>query len=89
MMRCTDVWEVGPDVRGRHADRSGIVWLSYQDSPTEKAWKFHDISGPRGSKFDLVPVLDLDGDGDLDVITTEEKDSKRGLGVIWYENPRL
>ena len=70
-------------------ERSGIVWLSYRDSPTEKSWKLHDISGPRGSKFDLVPVLDLDGDGDLDVITTEEKESKRGLGVIWYENPRL
>jgi hypothetical protein len=33
----------------------------------------------------------LDGDGDLDVITTEEHDNAKGgnggLGVIWYENP--
>jgi hypothetical protein len=28
--------------------------------------------------------VDLDNDGDLDVITTEEV---KNLGVIWYENP--
>ena len=28
--------------------------------------------------------VDLDGDGDLDVITTEEITN---LGMIWYENP--
>ena len=31
----------------------------------------------------LLPV-DMDGDGDLDVLTCEERDN---LGVIWYENP--
>ncbi len=44
----------------------------------------HPISGPQGIKFDLVKLLDLDGDGDLDVLTCEERDN---LGVIWYENP--
>ncbi|HOW19468.1 MAG TPA: dockerin type I repeat-containing protein, partial [Phycisphaerae bacterium] len=36
-----------------------------------------------------VALVDLDGDGDLDVITTEEEwpPDSRGLGVIWYENP--
>jgi hypothetical protein len=35
-------------------------------------------------KHDLLEIVDLDDDGDLDVITTEEA---KNLGVIWYENP--
>ncbi|MBL7141108.1 MAG: VCBS repeat-containing protein [Planctomycetes bacterium] len=63
---------------------SGVMWLSYRDSPMESEWQAHDISGPEGVKFDLVVLWDLDGDGDLDVLTSEETDN---LGVIWYENP--
>lgn len=43
-----------------------------------------DISGPDGVKFDRIEVLDIDQDGDPDVLTCEERDN---LGVIWYENP--
>lgn len=63
---------------------SGVVWMSYSKSPRDQTWHVHEISGPRGVKFDLAPLIDLDGDGDLDVITTEERDR---LGVVWYENP--
>ena len=45
---------------------------------------WQSISGPEGIKFDRIELLDLDGDGDLDVITCEET---AGLGVVWYENP--
>jgi hypothetical protein len=34
--------------------------------------------------LDLVALLDLDGDGHVDAIMTEEVTN---LGVIWYENP--
>ena len=44
----------------------------------------HDIAGPPGTKFDRMELVDLDLDGDLDVITCEEAEN---LGVIWYENP--
>ena len=65
-------------------DRSGVVWLSHGGDPRRGTWTRHEISGLEGVKFDLVPLLDLDGDGDLDVITTEEITN---LGIIWYENP--
>lgn len=49
-----------------------------------------DISGKEGVKYDFILIKDIDGDGDLDVITSEETaadGSKKGLGVVWYENP--
>ena len=65
--------------------KSGVIWLSYSQAPTQRDWTAHEISGRQdGVKFDLVELLDLDADGDLDVLTCEERDN---LGVIWYENP--
>lgn len=64
--------------------RSGVMWMSYRGSATERTWQPHRISGSDGIKHDLVQLIDLDGDGDLDVLTCEET---RNLGVIWYENP--
>jgi len=43
-----------------------------------------DFGGLEGVKFDRIELLDLDGDGDLDVLTCEERAK---LGVFWYENP--
>ncbi|XOV95030.1 MAG: FG-GAP repeat domain-containing protein [Bacteroidota bacterium] len=70
-------------------DKSGVWWLSYQDSPTEADWTWHNISGPDGIKYDRIELLDLDGDSDLDVLICEENfgDNSEGLGVVWYENP--
>lgn len=64
--------------------KSGVRWLSYKQSPFEPVWQDHEISGPKGVKFDRIELLDLDADGDTDVVTCEERDN---LGVIWYENP--
>ena len=62
-------------------NKSGVRWLSGGEAGS---WKDHEISGPAGIKFDRIELLDLDQDGDLDVITCEER---ANLGVIWYENP--
>ena len=65
---------------------SGIVWLS-DASSTRGASALHEISGiagPKGLKFDRVELIDLDADGDLDVLTTEERSL---WGVVWFENP--
>ncbi len=67
---------------GAKGPLTGLVWIEQ----TTHGWKMHDLGGPDGVKYDLVPLLDLDGDGDLDVVTTEERDQ---LGVVWYENPAV
>ena len=71
--------------------RRGIVWLRFRDSPFEPEWDTFDVSGPDGVKFDLNLLLDVDGDGDLDIVNTEESNNAAngnpGLGVVWYENP--
>ena len=63
-------------------EKSGVRWLSLDEG--KDAWRDHEISGPAGVKFDLLELIDLDRDGDLDVLTCEEREK---LGVIWYENP--
>ncbi|MCP4641667.1 MAG: VCBS repeat-containing protein [bacterium] len=67
-----------------HAEgKRGVFWLAdvagAADPPV-----YHDVGGLEGVKFDLVCPVDLDDDGDLDLITCEERDN---LGVVWYENP--
>lgn len=64
-------------------EKSG-VWLFRQQAGD---WQRSDVSGPSGIKFDLIELYDLDQDGDLDVITCEERTENRGLGVVWYRNP--
>jgi hypothetical protein len=72
----------------------GTFWLSYKQEPSESHWTATSISGPEGFINDLVELIDLDHDGDLDVLTVEEKGpylakgyKGKELGVIWYENP--
>jgi len=60
-----------------------------------------EFNSRKGIKHDNLVLQDLDGDGDLDIITTEENGAigllsrllpgliTRGLGLIWYENPGI
>lgn len=66
----------------------GVLWLKNDGSPLDGGWSQQAISGDqRGIKFDHLLLLDMDGDGDLDLLTCEEHETNGGLGVIWYENP--
>ena len=69
--------------------RVGVYWLRGDGRMLGAAAGAFDISGAPGIKFDLVRLLDLDGDGDLDVLTNEEQEARTGLGVMWYENPAI
>ena len=44
------------------------------------------VSGPNGIKFDQIQLLDIDSDGDMEILTTEEWDN---LGLIYYDNPYI
>jgi hypothetical protein len=57
---------------GGGGDKTNVYWMDYRKEVTDEEWLAHEISGPFGQKFDLIQLLDLDGDGDLDVITCEE-----------------
>ena len=78
--------------------------MNLDDSLTDQALHLQVIAGAehnsrKGIKYDSVVLEDLDQDGDLDIITTEENGASgvlgrllpglvtRGLGLIWYENP--
>lgn len=68
---------------------AGTTWLRYRHAPTDAVWDVFNIAGAEGIKYDLVHLLDLDADGDLDVLANDEKENGVGLGVFWYENPTL
>lgn len=72
---------------GAEGDQIGVYALKYRDSPLDPVWDAFNIAGAPGIKYDVVHLIDLDGDGDLDVLTNDEKEGNGGLGVIWYENP--
>jgi hypothetical protein len=58
-------------------------------TPEQAVWSVTPITPwSLHRKYDNVVLADLDGDGDLDIVTTEETDSDftRGLGVVWFEN---
>lgn len=69
------------DLDALGASPSSVVWLKGAADNTFTTRG--EISGPRGVKHDNPELVDVDCDGDLDLVTTEEK----YLGVVWYENP--
>ena len=63
--------------KGTNPKRPGM-WIRNGNGP----WEVIDPTS--AVKLDRIECIDLDGDGDLDVMTCEER---KNLGVIWFENP--
>ncbi|MFN3165963.1 MAG: FG-GAP repeat domain-containing protein [Phycisphaeraceae bacterium] len=72
------------NTQGQHG-KPGVSWIKVDPDKDPKDWRAFNIAGLEGKKFDRIELIDLDNDGDLDVLTCEEADN---LGVVWYENPR-
>lgn len=66
-------------------EKPSMVSVAWKEQTEDGTWVDHRISDERGRKFDRIEMLDLDADGDLDLITCEEV---HNLGVFWYENPQ-
>ena len=70
--------------------KQGDIWTATYtgDSTQASRWTAASLTMPGAEtrkKMDNAWLGDLDGDGDLDVVTTEENG---GWGVIWFENPQ-
>ncbi len=62
----------------------GVYWYQLKRKP-KVTWKRHVISLKEGIGSGLnIPVVDLDADGDLDVVVTG-----KWAGPVWFENKRL
>ncbi|MGB3587630.1 MAG: hypothetical protein WBA23_13870 [Tunicatimonas sp.] len=83
-----------------NTDGSSELITTYEDADyrhgviasfrTASGWQHQPVSDTLGRKFDFAELIDLDQDGDLDVLTSEENNNSAtqgGLGVVWYENP--
>jgi hypothetical protein len=69
--------------------RFGLIWLDGRKKTDSKESDWQMISDFHNAKYDKVELIDLDDDGDLEVLICEENfgEKSEGLGVIWYENP--
>lgn len=74
-------------------DGHGVFSLAHGGHPdSNETWTMRKHIGyMNGIKYDNVELIDLDNDGDLDIVTSEEGDNviSLGLGVLWFENPLI
>lgn len=78
------------DIAAVGADGHQVVWLENPGS-LSKEWQARAVGGQvdaSGSWLDRIALADLNGDGRLDVIATEERqDLEPRARLYWFENP--
>ncbi len=63
-----------------------IAWFENSGSP-QREWKRHDISRRKRGMFDKFVARDMDGDGDIDFLSTRGNSAPYD-GVFWLEQVR-
>ena len=63
-----------------------IAWFENPDSVDDK-WTRHDVSRRAQGMFDMFASRDVDGDGDIDLISTRGNSGQYD-GVFWLEQVR-
>ncbi len=68
-------------------DRLGrLAWWEQPEDPTQE-WTLHNISRRKRGMYDMFIPRDIDGDGDIDFVTTRGN-SEEFDGVLWLEQVR-
>eukprot|EP00005_Dracoamoeba_jomungandri_P002466 CAMPEP_0174251702 /NCGR_PEP_ID=MMETSP0439-20130205/1437_1 /TAXON_ID=0 /ORGANISM="Stereomyxa ramosa, Strain Chinc5" /LENGTH=424 /DNA_ID=CAMNT_0015332095 /DNA_START=60 /DNA_END=1331 /DNA_ORIENTATION=+ len=52
-----------------------------RQSNNEDGWKYVEVSGSEGLRFDAPVLFDVDGDGDIDIVVVEQFENE--VGVVW------
>ena len=81
----TEIFVSSGPVKGRkRLSIVRFVWTNPSQVMTAEPDLIDAPGGKAGTKFDRIELIDLDGDGDRDLLTCEEREN---LGVVWYERP--
>lgn len=80
-----------PDLLGTDSGQGHLIWYENPGDPSNTPWPRHLID--KTSRPNQCNVVDMDGDGDVDVVVasageaTEKLDLERpGAQIAWYEN---
>jgi hypothetical protein len=78
------------DIAAVQSDGHHIIWLENPGSLSVQ-WKMHVVGGQESDLqtwLDRIALADLNGDGHLDIIATEERpDQKMDAHLYWFEAP--